>query len=134
MAAPLQVNVLKRASRSPPARFVALILILSVACSPPPSAADRERLTALERQYGQKFDFELEGEFYLRAVSRDTALPPQVEMENIYRTFMFEESGTRRRTTSFVYLNVYDARGDFRYQVAFDPKANEFVVNRTEHY
>lgn len=115
-------------------RLVALALILSAACSAPPSPVDKERLAALQQQYGHKFDFAFDSDLYVRAVSRDTAAPSLAEMQNVYRTFMFEENGTRRRSTTFVYINVYDAHGDFRYQVAFDPKASEFVLNKTEHY
>jgi len=111
-----------------------LIVALSIACSSPPSAVDRERLAKLKQQYGQELDFAFDGDLYLRAVSRDTMVPSQSDMEEVYRTFMFDESQARRRPTTFVYLNVYDARRDFQYQLAFDPRANRFLVSRTEHY
>lgn len=117
------------------ARVIALALTLCVACtSAPPSETDGQRLSTLKRQYGRRFDFAFDGDLYLRAVARDNLRPSQDEIREVYRAFMFDESRTRRRPTSFVYLNVYDPKGAFLYQIAFDSSANEFVTSRTEHY
>jgi hypothetical protein len=115
-------------------QLVALALMLSVGCTATPSSTDREKLAILQQEYGQKFDFAFDGDLYLRAASSDTAAPSQSEIQSIYRRFMFDDSGARRRSTTFVYVNAYNARGEFLYQIAFDSTTKDFVISKREHY
>lgn len=98
-----------------------------------PSADDRARLESLERQYGHKYEFALGGSLYLRVIARGGGHPPESEMRDVYRAFVRDERGKRRNTT-FVYLNVYDARRQFGYQLVFDPQTGRFYTNDTEYY
>lgn len=80
------------------------------------------------------FDFALTDEFYLKATLRSGIPVSEQDLIEIYKAFFFDETNARLRNTTFVYLNFYDSRGKFEYQLAFDPKKNAFVKSRSEYY
>ncbi len=116
-----------------PMRLV-LWLIFLLACTAPATDVDRARLAELETRFGDRYEFEFDGDLYLRVTARDRVDPPVADVEQAYRTFMHRPDGTRRET-SFVYLNVYDVNDDFLYQIHFDERNGKFgMTTEAEHY
>lgn len=103
-----------------------------VACNKS-SPEDKERLALLSRDYKDGFVFGLEGDFYLHVAIKQDQNPSENEIDAIYRRFFFNEGGARRRT-SFVYMNVYDSRNSFQYQIYFSPVTDKLIRGKTEHY
>ena len=111
-----------------------LLLICLLGCTVPATDADRARLAQLETQFGDRYEFEFDGDLYLRVTARDRVDPPVADVEQAYRTFMNRPDGTRRKT-SFVYLNVYDVNDKFLYQIHFDEHNGKFgMTTEAEHY
>ena len=115
-----------------------LAVILTLCCLLPacrsPSDDDIRRLNDLRNMVPRKFEFDLQGEYYLsvRSSAKEDAM--ENEIIDIYKRFFFERNTDNRRNTRFVYLNYYGHDGKFRYQVAYDPKKRDFVRSKTEHY
>jgi hypothetical protein len=121
------------------ARVVALSMLSTLAptsgCvsrSPPPDA-DRLALGRVQRTVENQLTLGLEDELYVTAKLLPDTTITAAELERVYRDFFFVPNG-RRRDTEYVYLNVYDARGLFLFQLAYDPRAGRMIRSRTEHY
>jgi hypothetical protein len=99
----------------------------------PPPEADRLTLETVQRTIENKLTLELEDELYVTAKLLPGKAVNVAELERVYRDFFFLPDG-RRRDTNYVYLNVYDANGQFLFQLAYDPRAGRMIQNRTEHY
>ena len=82
-----------------------------------PTPEDRARIASLEAAYGDRFRFSTAEGLYLRVEPREGERVTDANAEDIFARF-FLEDGRKRRETSFVYLNVYDADGDFVYQLS----------------
>ena len=108
-------------------------LLLFLACSNP-SDADLQRLKVLNEIYGQKYSFELSIDAYLEVESRGREHVSEEELIRIYKLFFFDESGMTERETTFIYLNWYDWRGKFQYQIFYDPREGEFKKSKQDHY
>lgn len=117
-------------------QFVSLLLsCLSLSCSPtaPPSEADQRALTVVQESVKQQLRLELEDELYVRARLLSNASVTSGELDRVYRGFFFHPDG-RRRTTEYVYLNVYDSEGKFIIQLAYDPRVDKLIRSSTERY
>lgn len=108
-------------------------ILIFCACSRPPSEVDLARLKLLENRYAS-FEFELKYELYLIARLRNDIHVSDEDIIDVYKTFFFDETGNRRRTTTFVYLNFYDFKDKFQYQLALDPSTSTFIKNRSDYY
>lgn len=109
-----------------------LCFILSISCKSSASEADRRKLQEVRSAYANRYEFEFEEGLYVRAKSLIDKQPNKDEAMQIYRTFWFE--GHSPRTTSFVYLNVFNKDGDFQFQVYWDPKKNNFGFSQRPYY
>jgi hypothetical protein len=107
-------------------------LLFAAGCVRVPQS-DAQALDRVVAQFGQKFHFRLERELYLRARMRPGTMASPEEFEEIYRAFFFHPDGGRRESR-FVYLNVYDRRGRFVRQLAYDPVRGRVVHGQTEYY
>ena len=94
---------------------------------------DAEALDRVAEQFGHKFHFRLERELYLRVRMRSGTIASHEELEEVYRAFFFHPDGGRRESR-FVYLNVYDRRGRFVRQLAYDPRSRRMIHGQTEYY
>lgn len=112
----------------------ALLLVFPLAsCHSMATEEDKARLTALNRDFGTRFEFELASDLYVTARYRLEGSPTQGEAEEIFKAFWF--SGNNPRDGSaFVYLNCYDRHGDFQFQLSYDPKTQRITRSSTEHY
>jgi hypothetical protein len=97
------------------------------------SEADLQHLRLLEQRYGERFEFALEGDLYLKARLRDPKEATDTELRDIYRLFVLDQQG-RRRDTPVVYLNAYNSGGDFQTQLTYDFSTNRSIHGKTEHY
>lgn len=98
-----------------------------------PPAADLATLQAVESQFGQHMDLDLESELYVRARLKPGAQLSATDLDRLYAAFFFLPDG-QRRGTEYVYLNVYDETGRFLEQLAYDPSRQKIIRGRTEHY
>lgn len=114
------------------ALVAASFVLFCLACSKP-SEMDLERLKMVDETYGQKYSFKLSGEFYLEVKSRRDVQVDEEELIEIYKLFFFDSSKTRKRQTTFIYLNWYNHRGRFQYQIFYDPRKNEFKKSLQSH-
>ncbi len=112
-----------------------LILSLYTGCFPPPSETDIEKLNLLENKYGDNFRFKLIDEAYLKVELKKDILVSENDVIEIYKLFFFEsKEDTKRRNTPYVYLNFYDSKGDFQYQIFYEKWSNKFVKSKTREY
>ena len=117
--------------------FVSLLLAVSlslVSCSVP-SEEDQRRVELLRAKYGQKYDFRFEENLYVIAENRDGDEPTVNDAREIYETFWFTPNAKgERRATAFVYLNIFDKKKEFRFQIAWDEAKNDYVISERAYY
>lgn len=118
--------------------FLPIVIILGVAgCDWTAGASatpeDRQRLERITQKYRTQLEFTLESDLYMRAKLRPEKRISVAELEQVYRDFFFQPDGTRRETL-YVYLNVYDARGRFLFQLSHDPRKQQITRGSAEHY
>jgi hypothetical protein len=94
---------------------------------------DRQRLERIAQRYRTQLEFTLESDLYMRAKLRPETRVSVAVLEQVYREFFFQPDGTRRETL-YVYLNVYDARNRFLFQLYYDPRKQEITRGNAEHY
>ena len=82
--------------------------------------------------YANRYEFELEEGLYVKAKSLIEKEPNKDEAMQIYRSFWFVGQSTR--TTSYVYLNVFNKDGDFQFQVYWESKKNDFGFSQRPYY
>ncbi len=114
--------------------FLLLILLaLVIAGCVNTSQEDRRRLAALEEKFGAgyAFNFSPSG-IYLNAVSKSPTLPTEQEAKEIFRSFWLDNG--RPRDSEYIYLNIYDSSNNFLFQIHWDPRSQDLVVGRVEHY
>lgn len=98
------------------------------------SQTDMARLTAVQRDFGDRFEFEPASDIYLNIRFRQDGTPSQEEAEKVYKAFWFAENEVQRKDSAYVYLNVYDRNGVFQFQLYFDPKTQRITRSAVEHY
>ena len=94
---------------------------------------DRQRLDRIAQDHRDQFEFTLEHDLYVRAKLRPGTRVSVPELEQVYREYFFQPDGTRRETL-YVYLNVYDPRGQFLVQLYHDPRTQRIIRGNAEHY
>ena len=115
--------------------IICLFLFLYAGCFRPPSTEDNEKLNQLINRYGDTFDFKLTGEFYLLVKLKKDIQISENDLIEIYNLFFFKpEEDSQLRKTSFVYLNFYDFRGKFQYQLVYSTKSKRYVKGEREFY
>lgn len=113
--------------------WLCLTVGLAVSCGPAGTSTDRERLLAVGKQFGGRYELSLEKDTYVRAKSLTDASPTREEAIRIYRAFWFD--GSQPRTdTSYTYLNVYDHKEEFQFQVFLNPSTRQIEFSHTDHY
>ncbi len=111
-----------------------LILLVATSCSRA-TPEDIRRLDNMEKQYGDRFSFALEPEIYITVQCKKGSIPAEDELIKIYRTFFWDEQHNEKRDdSSFVYMNVYDAKGRFQYQLFYEANKGKFGKNSADHY
>jgi hypothetical protein len=112
-----------------------LCALASNSCGSPSTPEDRIKLQELKTAYGDRYKFEFEtGGLYLNAWSLVDKEPSKDEAKTIYKMFWFKDGQKRTSNSEYVYLNVFNNDGDFRFQVYWDAKKNEFGFSQTPFY
>lgn len=115
--------------------YVVLCLMLLNSCAPPSTERDRTELQELRAAYMNRYKFEFEkGGLYLNAWSLVDQEPSEDEAVTIYKAFWFEQAQKPREDTKYVYLNVFNREGNFRFQVSWDPQKNNFGFSSKAYY
>jgi hypothetical protein len=105
-----------------------------VSCNTKVSAEDKRYLNELNQRFGARYIFELREDVYLIARAR-TADPSHLdEATSMYGVFWAIGPRSVPRSTSYVYLNLYDRTGTFQFQVFLDPHEKILRRSTTEFY
>lgn len=100
-----------------------------------PSEQDQEQLALLERQFGDRYSFKFEDEFYVHAISKAVNEPSDGEAEEIYKLFAFSDFERKvRRESGYIYFNFFTADGRFLYQLTYDPETGKIEHGSTPHH
>ena len=111
--------------------FFLIVFLCSVivGCAQP-SNQDKEALQMLIEKFGHRYNFKFDGEFWLVARAKKDVVILKGEDEEMYKFFFFEnKDALKKRNTSYVYLDLYDASGKFVCQLYFDPQIKDFARN-----
>ena len=84
-----------------------------------PSTEDVTRLKQLSELY-PRYHLKFDCEFYLIVKSLEPITEESdQEVVDIYNKFFVDDNGKLKRKTTFVYLNLYDSKGCFQYQLVY---------------
>ena len=111
--------------------FLLVVFLCSViiGCAQP-TDRDKEALQMLTKKFGERYNFKFDGEFWLIARAKKDVVILKGEDEEMYKVFFFENKDvTKKRNTSYVYLDLYDSGGKFVCQLFFDPQIKAFGRN-----
>ncbi len=115
--------------------ILCIFLFLYIGCFRPPSETDNKRLNLLKNKYGDIFQFKLVDDLYLQVSLKKERERNENDLIEVYKLFFFEsDENNRRRDTNFVYLNYYDFKGKFQYQLSYDMQTKKYVKEKTEFY
>lgn len=95
-------------------------------------AGDAARLKLVRAKYSARYEFSIYDELYLHARARPGVRVESAEAERIYGDFFFPSLPTSE--SHAVYLNLYDDRGEFLYQLAWDQASHRFVRSQADAY
>lgn len=114
--------------------FLLAVFLLLCGCVNP-SADDNKKMGDLHDTFGDRYIFKLEDGLYIHAQLRKEAASSDNDAEEIYKAFRFINFDKRvERSTSYVYLNMFDSAGHFLFQLTYDPQSQKFVRGNTPHY
>lgn len=99
-----------------------------------PSAEDISRLQTLSDRY-PRYTFSFDCDLYLKVKALDPISQDSDQtVIDIYNAFLAKEDGKLKRDTSFVYVNFYNNKEDFQYQLTHDWKTNSYERGNREFY
>ena len=99
-----------------------------------PSTEDVARLKQLSDIY-PRYQFKFDCELYLIVKSLEPIIQESDQtVVDIYNAFFNDDNGKLKRKTTFVYVNLYDSKGDFQYQLVHDWRDNAYVKQSREFY
>jgi hypothetical protein len=116
--------------------LVVLLVSLGFSCYKA-TEEDRVKLRELETKFGDRYQFSLDKNGpYLYAKLKNGAVMDKEDDEAIYKVFRFINFEKRQeRDSTYVYLNLYDVKGSFLYQIYYDPQSHKFWREyKREHY
>ncbi|SRR6266481_5114407 len=116
-----------------------LLFILPVICLPlfaleacsQATPGDKKALRRVDQQWGDKYKFKLSQEIYWTARARPNVSPDEQELRSALETFT---AGRQLKDSAFTYLNVYDAKGRFVFQLYRDAHGKIVKELKSEHY
>ncbi len=113
-------------------RFLGLasVLLIVAACDRA-TLSDRDALRAVQQQWGNKYDFKLSSEIYWTARAKPNVA---VEEEDLRAALSVFAARIGRRSSAFVYLNVYDSTGRFVFQLYQGNNGEIVKETKPEHY
>jgi len=98
------------------------------------SPEDTARLKQLSGLY-PRYHFKFDCEFYLIVKSLEPITEKSdQEVVDVYNKFFEDDNGKLKRKTSFMYLNLYDSKGRFQYQLIHDWRENAYVKQNQDFY
>lgn len=110
----------------------AIVLVLAAGCAAV-AAEDARRFDAIRTQYGSRLEAAIDDQLYLSARSLETDDLDEPLARQLFPLFFLD--GQVPRATDVVYLNIYDVRSKFQYQLYLDPATNAIVrQDGVEHY
>lgn len=125
---------------SPGARRLQTIIpvaacLVVLTCNTPPRATedDHAKLSRLRSRFGDRYQFQLETDTYVSAMSQQEVSPSREEGRHIFEEFWLE-GGMLRTSTNYVYLNVYGSDGLFSFQIYWDARDRQVQYSATEYY
>ena len=118
-------------ARSQLYRIAVLILAAFASCGPMPSG-DAKRLEEVRSKHSARYELSIYDDLYLHARARPGVQVDSAEAEQIFRDFFVPPLPPRE--SNAVYLNLYDHRDKFLYQLSYDPISHQLIRSRAEAY
>jgi len=119
---------------SPRAIAIILAMLTLSSCGTWTTDEDEKRLAALEREFGHRYEFSPQSDLYLDARCRADEPPTREEAERIFRAFWFTDRNEPRTDSAYVYLNIFDNRGVFQFQVFWDHRTKHLAYSGRPYY
>jgi hypothetical protein len=104
------------------------------ACADGSTLADRARLEQVRGEFASEFEFRPSADVYLDARHLQPGCPTVDRGKAVYRAFWFNEDGTRRGNSSYVYLNLQDSKGRFCFQLYWSPEIGRLEKSEKAYY
>jgi transposase len=114
-------------------KFLIILTSVLIGCINRANQEDRELIKKLESDYYGKYEFKLHYELYFDVIMKDRFINDEDEIKNIFKTFFLLENGGERKT-DFFYLNLYDNKRKFLYQLYYDRDSKEIEKGYAEAY
>ncbi len=108
--------------------------VLLTGCQQRIAQDDRDHLKTLNERWSGRYQFDFDGDLYLKMVNQRGESVPESDAREAYNAFWFDAPVAQMRATSFAYLNVYGVSREFQYQIAYDQRTRRFVLSHSEHY
>jgi hypothetical protein len=108
--------------------LIALLAGGLLGCQTRSTSEDLRRLEFLNEEYAGDFKLAFKYPVYLEVKALGSGQVKTDEVENIFVFFFLEPHKDRtREDTNYTYLNFFDYRGEFQYQLYFNPRTKEIV-------
>ncbi|WP_156920881.1 hypothetical protein [Fundidesulfovibrio putealis] len=135
IAFPMRSLILSALKLTAPIAFLlfgAIVLLGIYDCHP--TAEDVSRLQTLSDRY-PRYKLSFDCDLYLKVMALDPLSPHSDQtVIDIYNIFFAKDDGKLKRDTPFVYVNFYNNKGDFQYQLIHDWQINDYVMGNREFY
>ena len=87
----------------------------------------------IKLKYNNLFEFKLI-DMYLIIKSKKEGNIDKKLIESIFKEFFFNKDGQFRNDTGLTYLNIYDHKNKFQYQLYYNPERKILETSNVEYY
>lgn len=113
--------------------LLAAWVCLAFACSPRATPGDLAAFEHAREMFSDSFEIELKRDIYIEARYDLDECPVRAIAESMYRVLLMDGDAPRP-DSNFVYLNLWDAGGQFCYQLAYDPTTRRIETSDQPYY
>ncbi len=108
-------------------KYLTLILftVLFLACNVPLTQEEKELISDLSKRYAEQYTFDTNQEYYLLVYAKDSLIFE--DLKNIRLSFVGKFPKVR-----WSYVNAYNSRREFVYQLSYDPDSQKIVKGYKE--
>ena len=108
---------------------------LFISCNNNGSSEDQRRIKIILQEFGNEYEIKLESELYIRIKDLNPKNAPITETTAIqlYEMFFWNEDRLPR-PSKYIYLNTYDIKGNFIFQISYNYSTKKFIKSFADHY
>ena len=115
-------------------RNLTIVFLAALACVTGPTPSDLAALERAKFKFGHVFTISPRGDLYIEARYKPGGCPDEGLAEILAHDLLLEPDGSRRQETVYVYLNLWDDRRHFCFQLAYDPKTKSLEHSDQAYY